>query len=81
MAKQSKRRSPRKRKEPELTIVIKAWPALIEHLDRHRMFGDTPAEIAKHLIIDGLERRRVAQLEREAIAQGQQVAIRNAQGR
>ncbi len=35
-------------------LVIEAWPQLIEALDRHKMLGSTPAEVAKFLIVDGL---------------------------
>lgn len=46
-------------KKPKL--VIDAWPQLIEALDRCKMLGTTPEEVARYLIISGLDERGKAE--------------------
>lgn len=38
-------------------LVIDAWPQLIEALRRQPMLGTSPEDIAKFLIVDGLDKR------------------------
>lgn len=44
--------------KPKATkLIISAWPQLIEALERHPVLGTTPEDVAKFLIIEGLESR------------------------
>lgn len=40
-------------------LTIDAWPVLIEELEKLSMLGSTPAEVARFLIIEGIEQRRL----------------------
>ncbi len=51
-------------------LLVDAWPQLIEALSRETMLGNTPEEVARYLIVAGLDDRHRARaaLRRERAA-------------
>ena len=47
-----------------IKLTVETWPQLIEALEREvGWLGDDPADVAKFLLIEALERRRIDSLQ------------------